>query len=151
MLYLWYMAAVLKLDFRRKRIWTILHLGEAIYIPTKFRENILIGGKDTPKTKFDTGFLAAEFYFRFQFCQLSSFGDLPVYIQNFLKSLNALLSYCDSTFSLHTLYLETCRHAELDLWDTSNFLLVNNTNYIITLFCNIANYWSKFAFYKGYL
>jgi len=32
-----------------------------------------------PKTKFETGPLAAKFYFRFQFWQVSSFGDLPVY------------------------------------------------------------------------
>jgi len=35
-----------KLDFQRKRIWTV---GEPIiYTPTKFRENIFIGGIDMP-------------------------------------------------------------------------------------------------------
>jgi len=38
-----------ELDFRSNRIWTIPHIWEpTVYIPTKFRENILIGGRDKP-------------------------------------------------------------------------------------------------------
>jgi len=44
------------------------------YIPTKFREYIMIGGQRYAlKTKFETGSLAAEFYFGLQFGQLFSF------------------------------------------------------------------------------
>jgi len=75
-----------------------------VYIPTKFRKNILIRDRDMTPKKFDTGPLAAEFYSRFQFWQLSSFGDLPIYEPTKFHENRLTLGWviCNSTFSIPT-------------------------------------------------
>jgi len=94
------------LCFRRKRIWNISHLGEPIvYILTKFRGNILTDGRDMRQNEirnqpsgggilFPVSILTTVVFwgpFSVSSCKISR------------KSLNARLSYCDSTFFLHAL------------------------------------------------
>jgi len=94
-----------RLNFRRKRIWAILHIWEPItYISTKFPKNILTGVRDTPPKQNSKPVLwcwrrnstsGSSF-------DVSSFRDLPVYKVPG-KPLNARLTYCNSTFSLNNL------------------------------------------------
>jgi len=69
MLYVWYMTAVCQIGFSKQMYldhstW----MGEPnIYTPTKFRENILIGGRDMPSKQNSKQTVAAEFYFQFQY------------------------------------------------------------------------------------
>jgi len=75
------------------------------YIPTKFRKNILIGGRDMPpKRNSKWGPLVAEFYFQFQFWQMSSFEELPVYDPTKLQENRSMHSSAirDLTFSMPT-------------------------------------------------
>jgi len=49
MLYVWYMAAVCQIGFSKESYSLLGPFGEPIvYIPTKYRENIFIGGRDMP-------------------------------------------------------------------------------------------------------
>jgi len=70
-----------KMDMQRNRIWTIPHIWKVhfLYIHKISEKYLDWGHKYAPKTKFKTGRLATDFYFQFQFWQVSSFGNLPVY------------------------------------------------------------------------
>jgi len=106
MLYVWYwcMAAVHQIGFSKELYLDhSTHLGSPLFTyQPNFRDR---GQRYAPKTKFETGRLPAEFYFRFQFWQVSSFGDLPAYhATKFYENRTTMHDWviCDSTFSVLT-------------------------------------------------
>jgi len=118
----WPLSATL--DLRRKRIRTISRLGGAHYLhrPTHQISWKCVdrGQRYATEKKFETGSLAAEFYFLFQFWQQNychpSATFLHIIVQNFKKMAQrtAELSYCDSTLSLHRLPLNLHRQRHND-------------------------------------
>jgi len=94
MLYVWYMAAVRQIGLSKETCLDHFAPWESslpIYIPNIVKIS-WSGTEICPKTKFETGPLAAEFYFRFQFWQVSSFWDLPHSTRGWVM--------CDLTFSI---------------------------------------------------
>jgi len=81
------------------------HLGSPMSTyPPNFVKTPWSGQRYAPKTKFEMDPLAAEFYFRFQFWQVSSFGDLPVYDPTKFQEYRSMCGWviCDSNFSIPT-------------------------------------------------
>jgi len=108
MLHVWCIAAICQIGFSKEmRLDNSTPWGRKLitYIPTKFRKKYLDRGQRyAPKTKFKTGPLHAEFYFRFRFWQMSSFGDLPVYDFTKFQENRSTRGWviCNSTFSMLT-------------------------------------------------
>jgi len=87
--------------FVENAVWLSHTLREFItYIPTKFRENNLIGGRHIPIKRNSKPALATEFYFRFQILTNAILrGPSSVSLYKISrKSFTARLSYCNSTF-----------------------------------------------------
>jgi len=107
MLYVWYMAAVRQIGFSKEtQLDHSTPCGSPLPTPTKFRENTLIGAEIYP-SKIQTNFsgggillpvpILTTVILHWPSCVSSS--------EISRKSVNAQLSYCDSTFSLHEFYL----------------------------------------------
>jgi len=74
-------------------------LGELMtYIPAKFRENILIGGRDMPQYGPSGGGILLPV----PFWQVPSFVELPVYDPTKCQENRTVTCICDSAFSIHT-------------------------------------------------
>jgi len=76
-----YMCDMVKFVFQQKCIWTIPHLGGSPVStkPPNFMKISWLGAEIYPQKKFKTDPLAVKLYVWFQFWQLLSFEDLPLY------------------------------------------------------------------------
>jgi len=105
-LYVWYMAAVRQIGFLKETCldhstpWgRSLSTYSSNFVKTSWS-----GTEICPQDEILNRPLVAEFYFRFQFWQVSSFGDLPVYDTTKFQENRSTRSsvICNSTFSIST-------------------------------------------------
>jgi len=140
------MAAV---HFRMNRTWTIPHIWGAHCLHThqtawKYLDR---GQRYAPKTKFEIGPLVAEFYFRFQFGQVSSFGDFPTYDPTKFPENRSTRGWvtCDSVFSIATFKptLPTLSHCHMPSCRPSIQKQPSlSTEYIRILVCQNPLWWT---------
>jgi len=102
--YVWYVATVRQIEFSKESYLDhSTHLGSPLSTyPPHFVTISLAVAQICPEYEIQTGPLVAEFYFRFQFWQVSAFGDLPVYDPTKFQENRSTRGWvlCDSAFSI---------------------------------------------------